>query len=116
MPRQLRQTKPSTKDIDEIWDYTSRTHSVEQADEYLRLLDQAFRDIEREPERPSSRPRLDLGNRIRSYHIALSKERSGTGVKSPRHVVIYRVQDDDLIVVLRVLHDAMEPGYHLSDE
>lgn len=36
-------------------------------------------------------------------------------VKSPRHTVFYRVAHDDVIEVVRLLHDAMEVQLHLPN-
>ena len=116
MPRPLRQTKPSSKDIDDIWDYTARTYDIEQANAYMGLLDQAFRDIEKDPDGPTSQEHPELGPRVRSYRIELSKERSGADIKSPRHIVFYTLEYEAEIVVLRVLHDRMDPTLHLPEE
>lgn len=43
------------------------------------------------------------------------KDPHGT-VKSPRHIVFYRMVNDDLIEVVRLLHDAMEVPLHLPDD
>ena len=73
-----------------------------------------MRDLRDDPERASSRNRDDLGPMVRSYHIDLSKGRSGTGIKSPRHVIFYTLQYKDEVRVLRILHDRMRPERHLK--
>ena len=116
MPRSLRQTEPSNKDIAAIWEYTSRTYGVEQADAYIDVLSQAFRDIQEYPERPSSQGRPDLGDCVRSFHIKNSTRRSSSEIKAPRHIVFYSLKYDDEIVVLRVLHERMDIERHIADE
>lgn len=116
MLRPLRQTKPADQDIEHIWDYTARRYNAEQADAYTDLIGQALRDIEQDPERPSSRKHPDLGEEIRSYRVDLSKRRSGTGIKSPRHVIFYTLAYDDEILVLRILHETMEPYRHSLED
>jgi toxin ParE1/3/4 len=37
-------------------------------------------------------------------------------VKSPRHIVFYRVASDDVIEVIRLLHDAMDVHRHLPND
>jgi plasmid stabilization system protein ParE len=38
-------------------------------------------------------------------------------VRSPRHILVYRVLDEeDLVAVLRVLHDAMDLVRHVRSE
>lgn len=108
MRRRLRLSGPANEDIQRIWDYTISTYNLDQAIAYSDLLQQAINDIHADPERPSSILRPHLGAGVRSYHIELSKHRSGTGVKSPRHVIIYTIHRADEVYVLRIVHDRME--------
>lgn len=93
--------------MEDIWYWTAARYDVGQAMKYQVLLDQALDDLRLEPDRASSIPRPDLGVGVRSYHIALSKFRSGTGIKSPRHVVVYALRKADEVLVLRIVHDRM---------
>lgn len=115
MRRRLRQSKEADKDLDNIWNYTAKVYGIEQAESYSSIIKQALRDIEQNPLRPTSRAEPDLGQDVRSYRIALSKGRSGSTVKSPRHVVIYTLQFKDEIFVMRILHDAMDVVRHLPE-
>lgn len=85
---------------------------------YEALLVAALRDVSFQPERPGSLERPELGEGVRSWHLQLSRERARTGtgvVRRPRHFLIYRAESD-MIVVARVLHDAMELARHLDSE
>lgn len=113
MPRRLRLSDEANDDVDGIWHYTVTMYGFEQASNYIVLLRQAFLDIEENPERPSSRRHPELGPRVRSYRIELSKDRSGTGIKTARHIVFYTLQHEDLVLVVRILHDQMDPLKHL---
>lgn len=93
--------------MEDIWYWTAARYDVGQAMKYQVLLDQALDDLRLEPDRASSIPRPDLGVGVRSYHIALSEFRSGTGIKSPRHVVVYALRKADEVLVLRIVHDRM---------
>ncbi|MBX3176296.1 MAG: type II toxin-antitoxin system RelE/ParE family toxin [Candidatus Hydrogenedentes bacterium] len=93
--------------MEDIWFWTAAKYDIDQALRYQALLDQALDDLRLEPERPSSIPRPELGTGVRSYHIELSKHRSGTGIKSPRHVIIYALRMADEVLVLRIVHDRM---------
>lgn len=99
--------------MEAIWLYTASTYDLDLADDYDTLLWQSLRDIRDDPDRPASQERPELGAQVRSYRIELSKERSGTGIKSPRHVVFYTLQFEDEVFVLRILHDRMKPDRHL---
>jgi toxin ParE1/3/4 len=86
---------------------------------YRDLLKQAIGDIAADPERPGSRERPDLASGIRTYHLAYSRDAARTGlgvVKKPRHFLVYRRRGDDVIDVVRVLHDARDLERHLPNE
>ncbi|MBD8594651.1 MULTISPECIES: type II toxin-antitoxin system RelE/ParE family toxin [unclassified Pseudomonas] len=69
--------------------------------------------------RDRDRDRDELAPGLRSYHLIYSRQQAkqthGT-VKSPRHIVFYRVANDHVIEVVRLLHDAMEVQLHLLDD
>lgn len=85
---------------------------------YEHLIVAALRDIAAQPDRPGSIARPELGAGVRSWHLRLSRHRLGTGaatVRRPRHFLVYRVEPA-LLVVGRVLHDAMELAQHLDPD
>ncbi|NDL66075.1 type II toxin-antitoxin system RelE/ParE family toxin [Acerihabitans arboris] len=84
---------------------------------YQCLLVTALRDIASDPARPGSVEREELGKGARSWHLVLSTERARSEdgiVHRPRHLLIYRVEAEDLIVIGRILHDAMELEQHMT--
>ena len=85
---------------------------------YESLIVTALRDIATQPDRPGSVGRPELGKGVRSWHLRLSRDCVGTSaavVRRPRHFLIYRFETD-MLVVGRVLHDAMELVRHLDPE
>lgn len=85
---------------------------------YESLIVAALRDVATQPDRPGSIERPELGAGVRSWHLRLSRDHVGTGagaVRRPRHFLIYR-SEPALLVVGRVLHDAMELARHLAPE
>ena len=83
---------------------------------YEALIIAALRDIASEPGRIGSLERPELGEGVRSWHLSLSRERirdSVGVVRRPRHFLIYRTERD-MVVVGRILHDAMELARHLD--
>lgn len=83
---------------------------------YQRLIVAALRDVATQPDRPGGIARPELGAGVRSWHLRLSRDRAATGaeaVRRPRHFLIYRLEPA-LLVVGRVLHDAMELARHLD--
>ncbi|AZV93039.1 plasmid stabilization protein ParE [Bordetella sp. J329] len=85
---------------------------------YETLIVTALRDIATQPSRAGSSERSELGGGMRSWHLRLSRDRArvaGGMVHRPRHFLIYRVEND-MIVIGRVLHDAMELTRHLEGD
>jgi len=83
---------------------------------YESLIVAALRDVATQPDRPSSIGRPELGAGVRSWHLRLSRNHAATGtgaVRRPRHFLVYRCEPE-LLVVGRVLHDAMELARHLD--
>lgn len=83
---------------------------------YRKLLEAGIRDIVADPFRPGSRPRPEIGEGIRSWHVSGSRHRTETpGVHRPRHFLIYRV-DGEIVVIGRVLHDSMDITSHTGPD
>jgi toxin ParE1/3/4 len=85
---------------------------------YESLIVAALRDMATQPDRPGSVARAELGAGVRSWHLRLSRDHVATGpgvVRRPRHFLVYR-PEPALLVVGRVLHDAMELARHLDPD
>ncbi len=85
-------------DLEEIWEYTVDTWGDEQAERYVRLINESFRKI---ADNPSSGRPCDA--------IREGYRRRGVG----RHVIFYRPIDGGVDVV-RILHERMDMDRHLS--
>ena len=83
---------------------------------YRVMLEQAIRDIAENPQRPGVASPSDLPEGLRLYHTrhARSHLPLETRVGRPRHFVAFRLVDD-VVEVLRVLHDAMDLARQLRD-
>jgi toxin ParE1/3/4 len=83
------------------------------ADRYRDLVQAALRDLRDNPERAGSR-QIEGGRWL--YHLRSSRGRLfGSGVRAPRHFLLYR-HDDVRVELLRVLHDAMDLPARLTDD
>lgn len=103
-------------DIREALIWSEERFGERAAARYRDLLKQALRDIAADPERPGSRKRPELGRKICSYHLFFSRDRARSQmgvVRNPRHFVIYRRCDKDMIEIVRILHDARDLERHL---
>ena len=98
----------------------SQTQFGDQARQrYQTLILAALQVLADTPFRIGSHDRDELAPGLRSYHLIYSRQQAkhthGT-VKSPRHIVFYRVAHNDVIEVVRLLHDAMELLLHLPND
>jgi toxin ParE1/3/4 len=85
---------------------------------YESLMVAALRDVASQPDRPGSVARPELGAGVRSWHLRQSRhhvKHGVEGVRRPRHFLVYR-SEVGLVVVGRVLHDAMELARHLDPD
>ena len=86
---------------------------------YQALILAALQAIADTPYRIGSHDRDELAPGLRSYHLIFSRQQARHPhgmVKSPRHIMFYRVASDDVIEVVRLLHDAMEVQLHLPND
>jgi toxin ParE1/3/4 len=75
-----------------------------------------MRKIAAEPEGPATRRREELRPGIRSFHLRHARSTDQAGrVRRPVHVLYYRAVTPDLIEIVRVLHERMEPSRHLVE-
>ncbi len=60
---------------------------------------------------------MDVLPGIRSFHIRhVAGADPRPQVRNPVHVLYYRTIGPELIEIVRVLHERMEPGRHLGSE
>lgn len=109
---------PAKADIVKILAWTERQFGEAARVRYATLIMAGLRDISSQPDRIGSILRSELGEGVRSWHLSLSRERARTVtgiVRRPRHFLIYRMEGG-LVVIGRVLHDAMELVQHLDPD
>jgi len=108
-------TGPANDDIADALDWSVERFGENERNRYAVLIASAIRELAADPEHASSKARPELGERIRSWHLRISRDHvEGNHVQQPRHVIFYRV-DGDLVIIGRVLHDVMDFQRHLDD-
>ena len=115
---QYRLSASAQSDILDILAWSQEQFGDEARIRYEALIVTALRDVAAEPDRPGSIERPELGAAVRSWHLHLSRDRARTTtgiVRHPRHFLIYR-KEHDVVVVGRILHDAMELLRHLEPD
>lgn len=93
---EYRLTPAAERDLERIWAYTLEQWGIKQADRYIDFLTEAFDTLARSP------------------RIAPTCEQIRPGYRRwavERHTVYFRMTDYGIVVV-RVLHNRMDPSRH----
>ena len=87
----------ASADIDEIWDYTAQRWDADQAERYVRLIQDAIETVAADPQR--ARPCDGVRAGYRRYRVG-------------SHVVFFRLVGRR-IEIMRILHQRMDFDRHL---
>ncbi len=98
----VRHSRAARRQISEIWRYSAPLWGEKRADEYLRAIDAAIRDVAEG--RRSARP---------CDHLLAGLTRVSVG---SHHVYFMLDRKNDVLHVVVVLHQRMDPSRHLTDE
>ena len=111
-------TLSAQADLAAIFDTSVASFGVQARRRYEAIIEVALGDLLADPLCVGSLDRPELGPKVRTYHLRYCRGR-GKGkaglVGSPRHLLAYEF-DGDRVLVLRVLHDAMELARHLPPD
>ena len=84
---------------------------------YAAIIAAAMRKAAADPKGPATRDRAELSPGIRSLHVRHARgDDPEAKVRRPVHVLYYRAVAPDLIEIVRVLHERMEPSRHIGEE
>lgn len=86
---------------------------------YELLLASALDALQIDPRCAGVQDRPEIGPGVQTFHLihVRKKARSELGwVRRPRHLLVFRIDEPGLIVVGRVIHDAMELALHVPVE
>lgn len=101
-------------DIVSILAWSDQQFGEEARKRYEALIATAIRDAASHVDDVGHTPRPELGEGVFSWHLSRSRARSPEGkVARARHFLICR-RDGDILVVGRVLHDAMDLRQHVA--
>ena len=108
-------TREAEQDLAEIARYTVATFGAGQAMRYAELIEQGLALLAEDPRRPASRERDELRPGVRSLHLSRAAARRHAAA----HVLYYHIAVEadgaHAVVILRVLHERMEPLRRLVD-
>ena len=102
----VRLTDQAELDLLGISTWTAENFGPRQAEQYIETILKAIEALMDGPETLGTTAREELAPGIRSLHTA----RHG---RKARHFVVFRVADDQVLEVLRLLHDSMDLARHL---
>ena len=97
------------KDFIRILAYTRDTFGSRQEVVYETIILDALAELDTGPAVFGSVARDDLRPGIRSLHVSRHR-------RPGRHVIIYRTRHENVIDVIRILHDAMDFERHIPPE
>lgn len=102
-------------DIVSILAWSDQQFGEEARKRYEALIANAIRDAASHVDDVEHTPRPGLGEGVFSWHLSRSRSRSLEGkVGRPRHFLICRRRDGNILVIGRVLHDAMDLRQHVA--
>ena len=111
-----RLSRPAQADLVDILATSGERWGIEGRRRYAATIATAMRKIAADPIGPATRDRAELLRGVRSFHARHARsDDPDIKVRQPVHVLYYRVVQDGLIEIIRVLHERMEPSRHLSE-
>lgn len=93
-------TKAAVRDLEDIWTFTKKTWTEQQADRYYQLIVDEIQFIVKNP------------------YLGIQYEKIRAGYRASKvksHLIFYRFQDDH-VEIIRILHVRMNLPDHLLDE
>lgn len=91
-------SKKAVEDLNDIWDYTVKTWSENQAEIYYTLLMESCQELANKP------------NQGKSYDVI---EENVLGFKTGEHIIFYQIVSLKEIEVARILHRMMDMKTHI---
>jgi toxin ParE1/3/4 len=112
----FRLARPAQTDLANILSMSVERWGAEGRQRYAAVLADAIRQVAAEPDGPLTKNRPDLRSGIRSFHVRHARRSArGARVRRPVHVLYYRVAQEGVIEIIRVMHERMEPSRHLDE-
>jgi len=94
-------TNKAVSDLTQIWNYTVKKWSEDQADKYYYMLIENCREVAKNP---------DLG---KNYSVV---KENLLGFKAGRHIIFYLKIEDNVIEIIRIIHEQMDIENRIKDK
>ena len=112
----FRLARPAQIDLANILATSAERWGAEGRQRYAAVLAAAMRQVADQPEGPLTKKRPELRSGLRSFHVRYTRRSAEDAtVRRPVHVLYYRVAQEGVIEIIRVLHERMEPSRHLDE-
>jgi toxin ParE1/3/4 len=113
----VRVAQAAVADIERLLEHSSQEFGDDASRRYERLIGAALGLLgERAPALPADDA---LPRGFRSFHLMLARRRArafGPTVRHPRHFLVWRFAEPDVVEVARVLHESTDIAQHLPTE
>jgi toxin ParE1/3/4 len=104
------------EDLRQILAVSARRWGDDARKRYARNLSAAMRRVAAKPDGPNTHNRDELLTGLRSFHIRHVRDRGlSTTVREPVHVLYYLAVEHELVEIVRVLHERMEPVRYIGE-
>ena len=111
----FRVSKLAQSDLARILAASESRWGLEGRNRYAALIEAAMRQVADEPEGAATRDRNVLHRGTRGLHLRhVRAGSSGAKVRSPVHILYYRSVRPELVEIIRVLHERMDPSRHIG--
>jgi toxin ParE1/3/4 len=111
----FRLSRPAQMDLANIFATGARRWGAEAERRYASTLATAMRQVAAEPEGRVTRGRDELLPGLRSFHLRHARvDDPESRVRRPVHILYYRPIEPQLIEIVRVLHERMEPTQQIA--
>lgn len=106
---EVRLSEAAEADFENILARTADQFGEERARLYEDILRSAIASLREGPSIPGARPRPEVARGAYSLHAARNRRR-------PRHFILFHIAGETRILIVRILHDAMDLPRHLPPD
>jgi toxin ParE1/3/4 len=113
----FRLSRPAQMDVAQIFATSAKEWGDDAGRRYAATLACAMRQVAADPQGRVTRGREELLPGVRSLHLRHARvDDPGSRVKRPVHVLYFRPVMPELIEIVRVLHERMEPARQIGED
>jgi toxin ParE1/3/4 len=105
----FRLSRPARTDLALILTDSDQNWGGEAKRRYAATLVAAMRQVAANPGGPLTRDRSELQPGVRSFHLRHARVPDPMKVRRPVHILFYRAVGPEIVEIVRVIHERMEP-------